>query len=631
MEYTRDAGSFLPNSPEALASRGWDWYDFLFISGDAYVDHPSFGHAIISRLLESEGYRVAILAQPAWQSADAFARMPRPRLGVLIGGGVLDSMVNHYTAAKKIRSEDVYSPGGKAGLKPDRAVLVYANRAREVFGPGMPVIIGGVEASLRRFAHYDYHTNCVRRSALLDSRADILVYGMGERQIIAIAERLARAEKKDTSIPSEILRGFPGTCIIVKEKNLFHPDDRHLTADSIRLNSWDIIKNDTRAYAQSAAIIHGEQDPIRGKTLIEPYYNERLLIQYPPALPLDEVFMDKIYALPYTRRAHPCYEPQGGVPALEEVRFSITAHRGCFGGCSFCSLTHHQGRHIQKRSDNSILREAQILSALPDFKGYIHDVGGPTANFHEPACAHQKTRGACRDRQCLYPEPCPELKISHRSYLALLQKISQLPGIKKVFIRSGIRYDYVMYDNQGECLSRIAECHVSGQLKVAPEHADDLVLSAMGKPPAELYRRFAQKFKKINEKLGLRQFLIPYLISGHPGSTLKSSIALAEFCRNEKIRPEQVQQFYPTPGTLSACMYYTGLNPLTMEPVEVIRNHEEMAMHRALLQYWKPGHADLVRKALRMIGKNGLIGFGPKALVRPENRRRVKGKKKFKK
>ena len=595
---------FLPASASDMRQRGWGAPDFLYVTGDAYVDHPSFGHAIISRVLEKAGYTVAMLPQPSWKSADDFKRFGRPRLGVLVTSGNLDSMVAHYTAAKKPRSEDMYSPGGEAGHRPDRAVIVYCNRIREAFGD-IPLIIGGVEASLRRFAHYDYWDNHVRRSILLDSRADLLIYGMGEKQITAIADALEKG------IPVRKIRFVAGTCFVA---------DKNDTIDGVLLESFEQVKTDKRAYANACRVEYEEQDPIRGKRLIQPHH-DKLLVQNPPMLPLTTKELDAVYALPYMRAYHPMYEAEGGIPAISEVKFSLTSCRGCYGACNFCALTFHQGRIVQSRSHESILREAEKITWEPDFKGYIHDVGGPTADFRAPACDKQLKSGACKNRQCLFPTPCKHLKADHSDYLALLRKLRALDRVKKVFVRSGLRYDYIMADKDDTFFYELCEHHVSGQLKVAPEHVSANVLRYMGKPAGDVYRRFAQKFAKINKEIGKEQYLVPYLMSSHPGSTLSDAIELALFLKENGLNPRQVQDFYPTPGTISTAMFYTGIDPYTGKEVYVARDPREKAMQRALLQFRDRKNHALVREALRRAGRTDLIGYGAHCLVPPEGER----------
>ena len=599
-----DAG-FLPVTREEMDALGWDSLDFLYISGDAYVDHPSFAVSVITRVLTAAGYRVGVISQPDWQSVDAFCVLGRPKLGVLIGAGNLDSMVAHYTAAKKPRRQDLYSPGGESGKRPDRATVVYANRAKEAF-PGVPIIIGGIEASLRRLAHYDYWQDKVRRSVLFDSRADLLLYGMGEQSVAEVADALA----KGTDI--EKLHHIRGTCYIAGSLE-------EIKTEYLLLPSFEAVCEDTKKYAEMTRDSFYEQDPVRGKTLVQPHGN-RFLVQNPPMPPLSGKALDAVYELPYVRKAHPMYDASGGVPGLSEVQFSISSSRGCFGSCNFCSLAFHQGRVVTARSHESILREAELIKDLPGFKGYIHDVGGPTANFRQPACEKQKTAGTCRNKRCLYPDVCKNIQADHTDYRLLLKKLRELPYVKKVFVRSGIRFDYLMADRDDRFFRELLEHHVSGQLKVAPEHIADSVLSCMGKPSAKVYDGFKKKFYKLNEMLGKEQYLVPYLMSSHPGSTLQEAIELAEYLRREKIRPEQVQDFYPTPGTVSTAMYYTGLDPFTMQPVHVPKG-EEKAMQRALLQAFLPENRRLVMKALQKAGREDLIGFGPNCLIppRPEN------------
>lgn len=611
--------SFLPISREDMIKRGWDQLDFLYISGDAYVDHPSFGHAIITRLLESEGYKVGIIPQPDWHNSEHLKSLGCPKYGVLIASGVIDSMVNHYTASKKPRSDDQYSPGGKAGFRPDRAVIVYANKVKEVF-KDVPVIIGGIEASLRRFAHYDYWDNKVRRSVLLDSRADLLVYGMGEKPILEIADYLRQGVKISD------IKNVRGTVYVSSLEGLPQETREYIRGEEgstkgflnkyALLPSYEEVLSDKRKYAESFKIQYDEQDALTGKTLIQ-MHGGRYLVQNPPAMPMQMKELDRVYALPYERTYHPVYEEYGGIPAIEEVEFSITSHRGCYGGCAFCALNFHQGRAIQQRSHASIINEAKKLTWLPNFKGYIHDVGGPTANFRQRACEKQVNSGVCKGKQCLYPQACKNLTIDHSEYLGLLRKVRELPGIKKVFIRSGIRYDYLIYDKNDDFFNELCEHHVSGQLKVAPEHVVDRVLQRMGKPEKKVYERFVKKFYDINKKIGKEQYLVPYFISSHPGSDLKAAVELAEYMRDFGYRPEQVQDFYPTPGTLSTCMYYTGLDPRDMKRVYVPRDPKEKAMQRALLQYRRKENYELVYEALIKVGRKDLIGFGKKCLIRP--------------
>ena len=591
---------FLPVTPEEVAQRGWDAPDFVYVCGDAYVDHPSFGHAIIGRILEEAGYRVAMLCLPPWQDESAFRRFGRPRLGFLVTSGVIDSMVNHYTVAKKRRHEDAYAPGGQAGLRPDRAVIVYCNRIRQAYRD-VPILIGGVEASLRRFSHYDYWDDRVRHSILVDSGATLLMYGMGETSILACAQWLAEGRN-----PAELHR-IRGICYMSRE-----PD-----SGCIQLPSHREVAQDKRAYAQAFLTQYEEQDAIRGKRLCQQQDTDRYLIQNEPSLPLSREALDHVYDLPYTRRWHPMYDQAGGVPALQEVEFSIASTRGCFGSCSFCAITFHQGRIIQSRSVESIVREARLLTTLPNFKGYIHDVGGPTANFRQPACKNQLKHGACKNRQCLFPTPCKNLEVSHQELIDILRRLRALPGVKKVFIRSGLRFDYIMADKDATFLRELCAHHISGQLKVAPEHVCPAVLEKMGKPRREVYDAFCQRYRAINEQLGRKQYLIPYLMSSHPGSDLNAAIDLACYLRDTGFYPEQVQDFYPTPGTLSTAMFYTGLDPRTMQPVFVARAPEEKAMQRALMQFRAPQHQPLVRKALRLAGREDLIGYGRHCLVPP--------------
>ncbi len=585
-----------------MVKRGWDYYDFLFISGDAYVDHPSFGVAVLSRLLEKEGYRVCILPQPDYRSTKDFTQFGTPRLGVLISGGVIDSMVNHYTAAKKRRSEDVYSPGGKAGLRPDRCTIVYANRVREAFGK-IPLIIGGVEASLRRFAHYDYWSDSVRRSIIFDSQADFISFGMGERSIIELANMLAEGiDPHHGKMPD-------GVCYVSSS----------LPNGALELPSFEEVKADKKAYALATKIEYEEQDSFRGRVLAQKH-GDKYIVQMPMSKPLSESEMDRVYALPYTREYHPSYEKDGGIPAIEEVKFSVTSSRGCFGNCSFCAIAFHQGRTIQARSHASILNEVKSMTWMPDFKGYIHDVGGPTANFRFPSCKKQMKHGTCKDRQCLFPDVCKNAEVDHSDYLELLRKIRSVDKVKKVFVRSGIRYDYLIKDKNDEFFRELCMHHVSGQLKVAPEHISPKVLSCMGKPGLDVYQKFCDKFYRINKEIGKEQYLVPYLMSSHPGSTLKEAIELALYLKRMGIRPQQVQDFYPTPGTLSTAMFHTGIDPRTMKSVYVPKTSEEKAMQRALLQSSRSENYQLVKKALIQAGRRDLIGYGPDCLIKPERR-----------
>lgn len=593
---------FLPVSREDMEKRGWDQVDFAYIIGDAYVDHPSFGHAIISRLLESRGYRVGIISQPDWKDPKSVCVFGEPRLGFLVSSGNMDSMVNHYSVSKKRRKTDAYTPGGEMGKRPDHACVVYGNLIRQTY-KNTPVILGGIEASLRRLAHYDYWSDSLKRSILLDSGADIVSYGMGERSIVEIAEAL------DAGIPVEELTYIDGTVVRVK--------DRERIKDAEFLPSYEELKQDKKNYARSFYTQYINTDAFNGKRLAEPYSDHLYVVQNPPSKPLSTVEMDDVYALPYARTYHPSYEEKGGVPAVSEIRFSLISSRGCFGGCSFCALTFHQGRIVQVRSHESLLKEAETVTKDKDFKGYIHDVGGPTANFRHPSCKKQMEHGVCRNRQCLFPAPCKNLDADHSDYVSLLKKLRDIPGVKKVFIRSGIRFDYLLADRKNEFLRELCEHHVSGQLKVAPEHVSDQVLALMGKPQNKVYEEFIRQFGKMNERLGKKQYLVPYLMSSHPGSTLKEAVKLAEYCRDLGYMPEQVQDFYPTPSTLSTCMYYTGLDPRTMEPVYVPRNPHEKAMQRALIQYRNPKLYDLVAEALEKAGRTDLIGYGPKCLIRP--------------
>ena len=611
MQKNASAGDrFLPVTKEDMVRRGWDAPDFVYAVGEAYVDHPSFGHAIISRILTEAGYKVAMLCLPDWHTCEDFKRFGRPRLGYLVTAGVIDSMVNHYTAAKRRRHDDVYAPGGKGGMRPDRAVTVYSNRIHEAY-PGLPVLIGGVEASLRRFSHYDYWDDKVRRSVLVDSAATLLMYGMGEKSILECAAWLR------DGMPPERLHGIRGICYMAKQP----PEGVKM------LPSHAEITADKKAYARSVMMEYDEADPIRGQTLCQQQDTQRYVVQNPPSLPLASEELDAVYALPYTREYHPMYEKMGGVPAVSEVRFSISAVRGCFGACAFCALTFHQGRIVQSRSEQSLLDEARMLTTLPDFKGYIHDVGGPTANFRQPSCRKQMKHGCCPNRQCLFPQPCPNLQVDHTAFLSTLRKMRRIPGVKKVFIRSGLRFDYIMADPKREqVVSELCRYHISGQLKVAPEHISDGVLAMMGKPCNAVYEQFGGLYQRTNEKLGMKQYLVPYLMSSHPGSTMRDAVQLALYLKKKGVQPEQVQDFYPTPGTLSTCMYYTGIDPRTMKPVYVPRTQKEKDMQRALLQWKNPKNHALIREALRQCGREDLIGYGNGCLVPPagekENARR---------
>ena len=603
---------FLPISREDMHKRGWDAVDFTFVIGDAYVDHPSFGPAIISRVLEAAGYRVGIISQPDWKDENSINGFGEPRLGFLVCAGNMDSMVNHYSVSKKRRSKDFYTPGGVMGKRPDHATVVYGNLIRRTY-PHKPVIIGGIEASLRRMAHYDYWDDTLKRSVLLDAQADLLSFGMGERSMVAIADAL------NSGIPVRDITFIPGT--VYKSKSL-----DGLNGDYIVLPSYTELKADKLAYARSFYIQYTNTDPFSGKVLCEPY-PDGYVIQNPMSRPLSQEEMDAVYALPYMRTYHPCYEPYGGIDAIKEVKFSLISNRGCFGGCSFCALTFHQGRIIQTRSHASIIAEAEEIIKDPEFKGYIHDVGGPTANFRHTSCEKQLKYGVCPQKQCLFPKPCANLTVDHTDYLELLRKLRALPGVKKVFIRSGIRFDYIMADPDDTFLREMCQYHISGQLKVAPEHVADAVLSKLGKPPNSVYQAFCKKYERINRSLGKEQYLVPYLMSSHPGSTLKEAIALAEYLRDIGCSPEQVQDFYPTPSTISTCMYYTGVDPRTMEPVYVAHNPHEKAMQRALIQYKNPKNYDLVYEALVTAHRTDLIGFDKKCLIRPKNKNAPAGTK----
>ena len=599
-------GNFLPITREEMKERGWDQVDFVYVSGDAYVDHPSFGHAIITRLLESRGYRVGIIAQPDWRKPESVQVFGEPRLGFLVSAGNMDSMVNHYSVSKKRRKTDAYTPGGEMGKRPDYACVVYGNLIRQTYKK-TPIILGGIEASLRRMAHYDYWSDKLKRSVLLDSGADVISYGMGEHSIIELAEAL------DAGIPVEDITYIAGT--VVKAKSLDSIYDAEI------LPSFEDLKADKMNYARSFYTQYLNTDAFNGKRLVEPYSEHLYVVQNPPAAPLTQMEMDDVYSLPYQRTYHPSYEAKGGVPAIKEIKFSLISNRGCFGGCSFCALTFHQGRIVQVRSHESLIEEAKEITKDKDFKGYIHDVGGPTANFRHPSCKKQMEHGVCKTRQCLFPSPCKNLDADHRDYVSLLRKLRDIPKVKKVFIRSGIRFDYLLADKKQEFLRELCEYHVSGQLKVAPEHVAEPVLSLMGKPEHKVYEEFTRQFYKMNERIGKEQYLVPYLMSSHPGSTLKEAVELAEYCRDLGYMPEQVQDFYPTPSTLSTCMYYTGVDPRTMQKVYVPKSPHEKAMQRALIQYRNPELYDLVIEALHKAGRSDLIGFGPKCLVRPRQMR----------
>ena len=593
---------FLPINKKDMQKRGWDCVDFVYVTGDAYIDHPSFGSAIISRLLESRGYRVGIIAQPDWRKKESIQVFGEPRLGFLVTAGNMDSMVNHYTVSRKHRQKDAYSPGGQMGFRPDMPTVVYSNLIRQTY-KHTPIILGGIEASLRRLAHYDYWSNRVRRSVLMDSGADLISYGMGEHSIIQIAEAL------QSGIPVEEITYIPGTVFKSKELSRVY--------DPIVLPSFEAVTADKKTYAESFNIQYRNTDPFTAHPLAEDYGNRGYVIQNPPALPLTQQEMDDVYDLPYVRDYHPSYKAKGGIPAISEIRFSLISNRGCFGGCSFCALTFHQGRIVQVRSHESLIKEAEQMVEEKDFKGYIHDVGGPTANFRHPSCEKQLRHGVCATKQCLFPAPCKNIDADHSDYVALLRKLRKIPKVKKVFIRSGIRFDYLLADKKNTFLKELCQYHVSGQLKVAPEHISAPVLSLMGKPEHRIYEEFTRQFKKMNERLGMDQYLVPYLMSSHPGSTLKEAVELAEYCRDLGYMPEQVQDFYPTPSTLSTCMYYTGIDPRTGQSVYVPKSPHEKAMQRALIQYRDPKHYDLVLEALRKTGRMDLVGYGPKCLIRP--------------
>lgn len=594
--------AFLPISMEDMKARGWEQADFVLVTGDAYVDHNTFGTAIISRVLEDAGYRVAILSQPRWQTDEDFLRFGKPRLGFMVNSGNIDSMVAHYTTARRRRSDDAYSPGKKPGKRPDRAVTVYSQILKRLY-PDSPVIIGGLEASLRRFAHYDYWDDCIHPSVLLSSGADLLVFGMGERQTVEIADRLNQGE------PIQSLRDIRGTCYLI-------PTSEYQPGPAVDCPSYEQVCDSKREYAISCRKQQDEQDAVRGKKVLQ-RHGKLLLVQNPPAMPLTQEELDHVYELPYEGTYHPIYETEGGVPAIEEVAFSITHNRGCFGACNFCSIAFHQGRAVTTRSEASVLREAEKLTHRPDFKGYIHDVGGPTANFRLPSCQKQLEAGLCKGKKCLAPKPCPALQADHTEYLHMLRKLRAIPGVKKVFIRSGIRYDYMLQDPDESFLRELVQYHVSGQLRVAPEHCSAAVLDCMGKPHIEPYYAFRKRFYELTKSIGKEQYIVPYLMSSHPGSTLRDAIELSLFLKKERLRPEQVQDFYPTPGTISTCMFYTGLDPYTLEEIYVPRTDREKGMQRALLQYYEPKNHAVVVRALREAGRSDLIGFGPECLVRP--------------
>lgn len=616
------AKGFLPVSKQDMEDSKIEQLDFVYVIGDAYVDHPSFGHAIISRMLEANGYSVGIISQPDWKDVNSIAILGKPRLGFLISGGNMDSMVNHYYVSKKKRQTDAYTPGGVMGKRPDYATVVYGNLIRRKY-KDIPVIIGGIEASLRRLAHYDYWSNSFKRSVLLDSQADLISYGMGERSVIEIADAL------NSGIDIKDITYIPGT--VYKTKDISGiMDSAKEQYRAIVLPSYGEMKETKEQYAKSFGIQYENTDAFNGRMLAEPYPNGVFVVQNPPARPLSTKEMDAVYALPYMRTYHPSYEEQGGVPAITEIKFSLISNRGCFGGCSFCALTFHQGRIVQVRSHESIIEEAKQISKDPDFKGYIHDVGGPTANFRHPSCEKQLQSGVCKKKQCLFPSPCKNINADHKDYLLLLQKLRSLPGIKKVFVRSGIRFDYLLADRNDDFLKELVEHHVSGQLKVAPEHISDAVLSKMGKPENKVYERFVKKYNRYNEILGKKQFLVPYLMSSHPGSTIKEAVELAEYLRDLGYMPEQVQDFYPTPSTISTVMYYTGIDPRNGETVYVCRNPHEKAMQRALIQYRNPKNYELVYEALQRADRMDLIGYDKKCLIRPRKQTGTLSEKKGK-
>ncbi|MDK0561325.1 YgiQ family radical SAM protein [Clostridium perfringens] len=595
---------FLPICKDDMIERGWEQCDFVLVTADAYIDHHSFGTAIISRVLENAGYKVGIIAQPDWKSVDDFKKLGRPRLGFLVNGGNMDPMVNHYTVSKKLRKKDLYTPKGEMGKRPDRATIVYCNKIREAY-KDVNIVIGGIESSLRRFAHYDYWDNKVRKSILVDSGADLLVYGMSEKQIVEVADFL------NQGFDGKYIRHIPGTCYIADSLD-------EIYEEHIVLPSFKEVSSDKRTYAECFKIQYDEQDPVRGRTLVQEH-NGKYVVINKPEMPLSREELDRVYALPYQKTYHPIYEKDGGIAAIEEVKFSLVSSRGCSGNCSFCAITFHQGRIVTSRSEDSIVEEAEEITKYDDFKGYIHDIGGPTANFRKPACKKQLTLGACKHKRCMSPGICKNMEVDHREYLHLLRRVRKLPGIKKVFIRSGLRYDYIMADKDDTFFKELVEHHVSGQLKVAPEHVSPNVLKYMGKPAGKTYDEFRRKFFRITERLGKKQFIIPYLMSSHPGCKLEDAIMLAEYLRDINYQPEQVQDFYPTPGTLSTTMFYTGLDPLTMEEVYIPRSKEEKAMQRALLQFKNPKNYNIVYDALVKAGREDLIGNGPKCLIRDKN------------
>lgn len=604
--------AFLPISKQDMKARGIEQLDFVYIIGDAYVDHPSFGHAIISRVLQAYGYSVGIISQPDWKDDNSINVLGEPRLGFLVMGGNMDSMVNHYYVSKKRRTSDAYTPGGEIGKRPDHAVVVYCNLIRRTYKK-KPIIIGGIEASLRRMAHYDYWSNSFKHSILLDSQANLISYGMGEKSIVQIAEAL------DSGMDINDITYIPGT--------VFKTKDISLAYDPIILPSYDEMKADKMEYARSFKIQSENTDPFNGKTLVEPYSNGIFVVQNPPQEPLSRQEMDDVYDLPYERTYHPIYKDKGGIPAISEIQFSLISCRGCFGACSFCALTFHQGRIIQSRSHESIMNEAKKITEMPDFKGYIHDVGGPTANFYHPSCDKQLKSGVCKNKQCLFPQPCKNLNTDHREYLNLLRKLRNLPKVKKVFVRSGIRFDYIMADKDDMFFRELVKYHISGQLKVAPEHVSDKVLSYMGKPQNCVYEKFIDKYYRLNEKAEKKQFVVPYLMSSHPGSDMREAVKLAEYLRDIGYNPQQVQDFYPTPSTMSTVMYYTGVDPRTMKPVYVPKNPHEKAMQRALMQYRNPENYELVKEALHIAGREDLIGFEQKCLIRPRQFKKEKSAK----
>lgn len=599
-----EASEFLPTTKAEMRRRGWNQCDFVYVSGDAYVDHPSFGVAIITRVLEANGYKVGVIAQPDWRDPKSVTALGEPRLAFLVSSGNMDSMVNHYTVTKHRRPKDSYSPGGKMGMRPDHATVVYGNLIRRTY-KHVPIVLGGIEASLRRLAHYDYWSNKLKRSILLDAGADLISYGMGEKSIVAIADSLA------AGLEVQDLTFIPGT--VYRARTIEQCDK------PVVLPTFEQMQADKREYARSFGLQCKQLNPFLGRPLVEEYPHGVYVVQNPPSEPLSTEEFDAVYELPYARAYHPSYERDGGIPAIAEIKFSLCSNRGCLGECSFCALNFHQGRIIQTRSDESLLAEAEAMTRDPDFKGNIHDVGGPTANFRVPACQAQLTRGACVGRRCLSPEPCKHLTVTHKAYVRLLRKLRALPGVKRVFVRSGIRFDYALLDDDHTFIRELAQYHVSGQLRLAPEHVCDEVLRVMGKPPNDVYQRFCAEFQKVSKEVGKEQYVVPYLMSSHPGSTLREAVRLAEFCRDMGYNPEQVQDFYPTPSTVSTCIYYTGLDPRTMKPVYCATDPHEKAMQRALIQYRNPANRKLVLEALRKARRTDLIGYGPKCLVRPDS------------